>query len=175
MNYDNLSEEELQHILFHPKMTDELLEKYAGKYIQWNNGLRLKVLGASEDYPNEFVVREARGDKQWNSVIYNIVRARIISEEEALAEHAMIKQDVPQAAICACGAWRMGKKNVSIKFKLKDGKIPTDEADRIEHELRDFFKSHGISPRVGYSEEGVHLEFFSYEQKIEREEKCGPG
>lgn len=148
-------------------MTKELANKFSGKYVQWNNGLRVKVLGVNPKYPDEFLVESINGSKQWSATVANckgITSSKgweIISEEEATAIHAVIQSDIPQMSFCCCGTWRVGMKNVYLDFNLKNGKIPTDETERIEMDLDEFFRLHGIAIKSSYTQEGVSLQFFS--------------
>jgi len=142
---------------------------FIGKYIQWKNGLRLKVVKIDPEYSECFIVENPSG-KQWQSVAKNVLEARIITKEEFSAEYSVVKHDVPQVAFCSCCNWRVGMKNVQINLDLKQGQIPTDEADRIEKELKTFFQLHGIAIRSDRTDGGVKLEFISFDLKMATEE-----
>lgn len=139
----------------------EIAESRIGKYIQWKNGYRLFVVGKDPNYPDCFIVRNPKDNKEWASVASNIAEAVEISETEALQEFAEIGINTPQVALDCCGQWRVGKENISLKFDLKQGEISLNESYRIKNLIEDFFKSHNIAARAFGTNNGIELEFIS--------------
>ena len=144
-----------------------------GKYIQWNNGYRLYVVGRDPKYPEVYIVRDPKSGKEWGSVASNIINSPEISEEVALEEHVKIEIDKPQFAFCCCGSWRVGQPNVSMTLNLAKGKMPINDTQMIQRDAGDFFSSHGIAVRVHPTEGGVELEFISMKELPGKESSGG--
>lgn len=138
-----------------------------GKYYRWTNGLRIKVVGINQH--NEYKVCDPRNEsKKWDSVARNIDEAEEISEMEAKAEYAQIEHNTPQFPLCSCCTWRIGCPNISIKMSLASGRLPTDEANRIEGELEKFFSKLNILSKVSYYGDGIHIEFFDMSEYVNK-------
>ena len=154
---------------------NEIADKLIGKYIEWQNGYRLYVVGRDPKWPAEYIVRDPKSGREWTAVCANIAGKKEITEELALQDYALIEVDKPQFAFCCCGSWRIGQPNVSITMDLEQGKIPVNECQRIEEKTRIFFASHGISLRARRSENGVELEFISMKSNSDDTTKgcCG--
>jgi hypothetical protein len=137
-----------------------------GKYYRWANGLRIKVVGINEC--DEYKVCDPRNEEHvWDSVPSNIDQSEEISEAEAKAEYALIEHNTPQAAYCSCCTWRIGRPNLSIKMALSQGRLPADEAHRIEAEMQKFFSKLKVIPKVNRSADGIHIEFFDMSKSDE--------
>jgi len=144
------------------------IEPYLGKYYLWDNGLRLKVIGACEKYPGEWVLESAADGHQWNFVAYdgrNMDGWTELTEEQAKAQYIDISTGVIQAVVCGtCCGWKCGKEEFSVKMNLKDGKIPNDEAVRLQDAIRKFFQKHevyGVIPYIHRKDGGIEISFIS--------------
>jgi phage FluMu gp28-like protein len=137
----------------------EIANQRIGKYILWNNGLRLFVIGPNPDSPNEFIVKYAMNSKTFPTVAKNIAEATVITEVEALKDYAIIKHNTSHVPLCSCCEWKNGKTNVSIKMNLSEGQLPTDESQRIEKELDIFFAAQGVIVKAFSTKTGIELEF----------------
>jgi len=143
-----------------------------GKYIQWENGYRLFVIGRDPKYPEDgYLIRDPVSGKEWGSSIINIAEATEITEEIALQQFSLVEINKPQTPFCSCGNWRVGQPNVSLVFDLQQGQISINEAQRIEGQINTFFLMHGISSRIHRSNKGIKLEFISLMGKDKNQEK----
>lgn len=143
----------------HKKRGLEAKPENIGKYYRWSNGLRIKVVGINQ-HGGYKVCDPQNESKIWDSVVANIDESEEISEADAKVEYALVEHNTPQFAFCNCGTWRVGRPNLSFKMALAQGRLPTDEAHRIENEFNKFFSRLNVIPKVSYSEDGIHIEFF---------------
>ena len=144
-----------------------------GKYYRWPNGLRVKVVGINPH--GEYKLCEPNNESHiWDSVVGNIKEAEEISEADAKAKFASIEHNTPQVAFCNCCAWRLGRPNLSVKMSITQGRLPADEARRMENEFDKFFSKLNIISKVSRSDDGIHIEFFDMveEHKV-MEEQAG--
>ena len=133
-------------------------EAWIGKFIQYSNGLRAKIIGVVDS--GDYLLQDPKSSKQWQAVPSTVHESKIITEEEAVAKFVEIRHNAPQVPFCPCGTWRVGRPNLSMEMPLPQGRLPLDEGYRIEAELDKFFRKRNIFPKVSYSEDGIHLEFF---------------
>lgn len=141
------------------KKQKEAKSENIGKYYQWKNGLRFRIIGINE-YDEYRVCDPSNVNKIWACVALNIEEKAEVTEEVAKAQFVTVEHNTPQFALGCCGGWRIGIPNVSVKMDLKQGRLSADEAYRIEDELKKFFSKLKVIPKVSRSDDGIHIEFF---------------
>lgn len=121
---------------------------YAGKYWLWPNGLRFKVLDKCTEF-GSWMVWCPSTNKEWPVTPESMKDAVELTEEQAKAQYFDISTKTVDGVVCGCCSWKVGKEEFSVKMNL--GKVlPTDETDRLQREMREFFDRHGIEGIVPY-------------------------
>lgn len=138
------------------------LKDYANKYFLITNGLRVKVLEKVDSYSSWMVQCPTTG-REWSINHEFFLKGAVeITEEQAKAQYATIKEGVIQGAICSCCDWKIGKKELVLKMPHKLGKVPYDETSRIQQELRKFFLlNEPLMPYVYPTDDGIEIQFIS--------------
>ena len=149
-------------------------KQFAGKYWLWKNGLRFKVLDECNQY-GDWIVENPITCHRWAINPITMQDATEITEEEAKRQHFDISKSTTKAVICNCCAWKIGQSSLNVEMKiggdLKNKTIPNDEVDRLQKELRDFFRQHGVTTILPYvrptldkqyqRDGGIRLEFIT--------------
>lgn len=140
------------------------LKDFAGKWWQWDNGLRFKITHDLDNY-GEWIAEDAKG-RRWSVRPFVMAEsnAKELTEEEAKAQYFEIENSTCYEGFCSCCSWKNGKDQIKVKLKLTQGKTPSDECDRLRDELRAFFDKQNvfnIVPYVRRTDDGVELQFIS--------------
>jgi hypothetical protein len=152
------------------------LKDYAGRYWQWKNGLRFKVLDKPDpQYSSSWQAQCPITGKIWSFNPDNMEGAKELTEEEAKFQPVKIEQEEIKIVMCGtCCGWKCGKEEIRLKMKLDSGKIPSDEQYRVQDTLRDFFRKYnvdGVTPYVYPVDGGIEISFISSKNKEEVEKE----
>jgi hypothetical protein len=158
---------------------------YAGKYFQWENGLRFKVQDKCNEYGDWLAECPVTG-RSWAVTAKAVIGSTEITEAQAKKQYFDIETDTIKGVVCGtCCGWKCGKEALSVKFKLDidQDRVPADEITRLQDELRKFFARHGAISILPYihptldkttykGNKGLELEFIATK---EIKEECIPG
>jgi hypothetical protein len=152
------------------------LKDYAGRYWQWKNGLRFKVLHEPHPvYSDSWQAQCPITGKVWSFNPDNMEGAMELTEDEAKFQPVKIEQEEIKIVMCGtCCGWKCGKEELSLKMRLESGQVPSDEADRVQKSLRDFFGKYGVGQLVPYvyrTDGGIEISFIATRNKDEVEKE----
>ncbi len=136
------------------------LKNWKNKFVKLKNGLRAQILGSNNN--GNWVLRSLADNQTWAMNPNALQNAIEITEKEAVVEYVKITERAIEEVEDLC-FWKIGRKELVMKFPLRKGKSPIDEANRIQKEMRKYFEKFdaNLIPYVNSCEGGIEVVFLS--------------
>jgi hypothetical protein len=137
------------------------IRNWKDKFAKLKDGTRVRICGVDER--GKWILEDPLYGNIWSVEATKVSGAVMISEKDAVAEFVEINEAKIEDLDSCFSAWKVGRTEFSMVFKLKKGKVPGDESDRIQKEMRQFFNKFdaNIIPYTNPVEGGVEVSFLS--------------
>lgn len=137
------------------------IKNWKDKFAKLKDGTRVRICGVDER--GKWILEDPLYGNFWTVEATKVTGAVMISEKDATAEYVEIDELEVEDIYSCFDAWKVGRTEFSMIFKLKKGKVPADEADRIQKEMRQFFNRFdaNLIPYATPVEGGVEVSFLS--------------
>jgi uncharacterized pyridoxamine 5'-phosphate oxidase family protein len=137
------------------------IKNWKDKFAKLKDGTRVRICGVDER--GKWILEDPLYGNIWTVEASKVSGAVMISEKDATAEYVEIYETEIEDIDSCFSAWKVGRTDFSMVFKLKKEKIPADEFDRIQKEMRQFFNKFdaNLIPYASPFEGGVKVSFLS--------------
>lgn len=136
------------------------LKNWKNKFVKLKNGLRAQIMGANDN--GNWVLKSVADNQTWAMNPNALQNAIEITEKEAGIEFVKMEER-PVENVEDLSFWKIGRKELVMKFPLRKGKSPIDEANRIQKEMRIYFEKFdaNLLPYVNSCDGGIEVVFLS--------------